>query len=180
MFNNIKLRERINMKRSHLISIVCVIVVILLISGLKIYLLLTPPVILGSSSPAGFIFDPNTKASRVFSSVSDCAERQKGLYSYIEAYRAKHGKLPDSINTLINDDVGSMHFINCPLGSSYSIHPENYGNPKAVFISEDRNNHSNTLSLWIRGIRPCVQTMGDGTIYLFENGKVAKMHAKTD
>ncbi|MHC4584964.1 MAG: hypothetical protein ACYS3N_10560 [Planctomycetota bacterium] len=166
------------MKRTHIKAIICIIVVILLIGGLKIYLLLTPPVILGGSRPAGLIFDPNTKASRVFSSVSDCAVKQKGLYGYIEAYRTKHGKLPDSINTLINDDVGSMHFINCPLGFSYSIYPENYGNPKAVFISEAKNKHSNTLSLWIRGIKPRVQTMGDGTIYMFKDGKVAKMNAK--
>jgi len=166
------------MKRTHIKLIVCIIVVILLISGLKIYLLLTPPVILGGSRPAGFIFDPNTKASRVFSSVSDCAERQKGLFGYIEAYRTKHGKLPDSTETLINDDARSMHFTTCPLGSSYRIHPENYGNPKAVFISESQNKHSNTLSLWIRGIKPRVQTMGDGTIYMFKDGKVAKMNAK--
>jgi hypothetical protein len=167
------------MKRTHIKTIICTVVVaILLIGGLKIYLLLTPPVILGGSRPAGFIFDPNTKASRVFSSVSDCAEKQKGLYGYIEAYRTKHGKLPDNIETLINDDSGSMHFTTCPLGSSYIIHPENYGNPKAVFISETQNKHSNTLSLWIRGIKPCVQTMGDGTIYMFEDGKLAKMNAK--
>lgn len=166
------------MKRTHVKLMVCIIVVVLLIGGLKIYLQLTPLVVLGNSRPTGIIFDPNTKASRVFSSVSDCAERQKGLYGYIEAYRTKHGKLPDSINTLINDDVGSMHFINCPLGFSYSIYPENYGNPKAVFISEGRNKHSNTLSLWIRGIKPCVQTMRDGTIYMFKDGKLAKKNAK--
>ena len=166
------------MKRNHIKLIICIIVVILLISGLKIYLLLTPPVILGGRRPAGFIFDPNTKASRVFTSVSDCAVKQKSLYGYIEAYRTKHGKLPDSINTLINDDVGSMHWINCPLGTSYRMYPENYGNPKAVFISEAQNKHSNTLSLWIRGIKPRVQTMGDGTIYMFKDGKVAKMNAK--
>lgn len=168
------------MKRTHIKAIICIIVVILVIGGLKIYLLVTPPVILGRDSPAGFIFVPNTKASRVFSSVSDCAEKQKELFGYIEAYRTKHGKIPDSINTLINDDAGSMHWINCPLGSSYSIHPENYGNPKAVFISETQNKHSNTLSLWIRGIKPHVQTMGDGTIYMFKDGKVAKMNAKAN
>lgn len=168
------------MKRTHIKVIVCIIVVILLIGGLKIYLLITPVVELGTAGPTGLIFDPNTKASRVFTSVSDCAERQKGLYGYIEAYRKKHGKLPDSIETLINDDTGSMHFTTCPLDSSYRIHSENYGNPDAVFISEAPNKHSNTLSLWLRGIKPCVQTMGDGTIYMFEDGKVAKMNANTN
>jgi len=168
------------MKRTHIKVILCIIVVILLIGDLKIYLLLNPLVVLGGNRPTGLIFDPNKKASQVFTSVSDCAERQKGLYGYIEAYCTKHGKLPDSINTLINDDVGSMHFINCPLGSSYSIYPENYGNPKAVFISEGRNKHSNTFSIWIRGIKPRVQTMGDGTIYMFKDGKVAKKNAKTN
>jgi hypothetical protein len=168
------------MKRTHIKLIIALTVVILLIGGFKIYIKLTPPVVLGQNTPAGFIFDPNTKASNVFSSVSDCAQRQKGLYGYIEAYRTKHGKLPDSIDTLINDDTGSMHFTKCPLGPSYSIHPENYGNPKAVFISEDRNKHSNTLSLWIRAIKPRVQTMGDGTIYMFKDGKLATKNAKTN
>ena len=168
------------MKRTRVKAIICIIVVILLIGALKIYLLLTPVVELGTDRPTGLIFDPNTKASRVFASVSDCAERQKGLYGYIEAYHKKHGKLPDSIETLINDDTGSMHFTTCPLGSSYSIHTENYGNPNAVFISEDQNKHSNTLSLWIRGIKPRVQTMGDSTIYMFKDGKVAKINAKTN
>jgi hypothetical protein len=170
--------ERAKIKQTHIKVVICIIVVILLIGGLKIYLQLTPLVVLGNSRPAGIIFDPNTKASRVFSSISDCAERQKGLYGYIEAYRTKHGKLPDSTETLINDDVRSMHWIKCPLGGFYSIYPENYGNPKAVFISEGHNKHSNTLSLWIRGIKPRVQTMGDGTIYMFKDGKVAKMNAK--
>lgn len=166
------------MKRTHIKALIYIIIVILLIGGLKIYLQLTPVIELGTNRPTGLIFDPNTKASRVFTSVSDCAERQKGLYGYIEAYRTKHGKLPDSKNTLINDDTGSMHFTTCPLGSSYRIYPENYGNPNVVFISEAQNKHSNTLSLWIRGIKPCVQTMGDGTIYMFKDGKVAKMNAK--
>jgi len=170
--------ERTKMKRTHIKVTICIVVVVLLIGGFKIYLLLTPPVILGGSRSAGFIFDPNTKASRIFTSVSDCAERQKGLYGYIEVYRTKHDKLPDSTETLINDDTGSMHWIKCPLGGFYSIHPENYGNPKAIFISEGPNKHSNTLSLWIRGIKPRVQTMGDGTIYMFKDGKVAKMNAK--
>jgi hypothetical protein len=168
------------MKRTHIKTIVSIIVVILLICALKVYLFLTPVVELGPDGPAGFIFDPNTKASRVFNSVLDCAERQKGLYGYIEAYRKKHGKLPDSINTLINDDPNSMHFTRCPLGSSYRMHPENYGESDAVLISETRNEHSNTLSLWIRGIKPRVQAMGNGTIQMFRDGKVATMDAKDD
>ncbi|MGD2094271.1 MAG: hypothetical protein PVH77_04595 [Phycisphaerales bacterium] len=168
------------MKRTNTKAIISIIVVVLLIGALQAYLFLTPVVELGPDGPAGFIFDPNTRASRVFDSVSDCAERQKGLYGYIEAYREKHGKLPDSINTLINDDSNRMHFTNCPLGYSYEIHPENYGKPNAVFISETRNKHSNTLSLWIRGIKPRVQTMGDGTIQMFKDGKIATVNAKTN
>lgn len=168
------------MKRSYVIVIVCIIAVILLIGGLKIYLFLTPVVGLGPNGPTGSIFDSNTKVGQVFVSVSECAERQKGLYGYIEAYREKHGKLPDNIEVLINDDTGSMHFTHCPLGSSYMIYPENYGKPGTVFISETQNKHSNTFSLRIRGIKPKVQTMGDGMIYMFEDGKIAKMNAKTN
>jgi hypothetical protein len=166
------------MKRTHTKTIVSIIVITLLIGALRVYLFLTPVVELSSDKPTGLIFDPNTKASWVFDDVSKCAERQKGLYGYIEAYRKKHGKLPDSINTLINDDVQSWHWTNCHLGPSYEIHPENYGKPNAVFISETKNKHPNTLSLWIRGIKPRVQTMGDGTIQMFKDGKVATVNAK--
>jgi hypothetical protein len=60
------------------------------------------------------------------------------------------------------------------------MHPENYGESDAVLISETRNEHSNTLSLWIRGIKPRVQAMGNGTIQMFRDGKVATMDAKDD
>ncbi len=166
------------MKNRHIIAISCVALVVVILGGLGVYLLMTPVVVLDGGKPGGDTLEPQTQVGRIFQSVYECAHQQKGLFSYIEAYRQKHGRLPDSTDTLINDEVGSMAFTDCPLGHSYIIHPENYGKADAILISESRNGHRTALKLWIRGIKPCVQTMGDGTIYLFEDGKVATIQAK--
>lgn len=166
------------MKNKHVIAISCIATAALILSGLGTYLLMTPLVVLGGGKLGGDIFEPQTQVGRVYQSVSKCAERQKRLFDHIEAYKEKHGRAPDSLNTLINDDVISMAFIDCPLGHSYVIHPQNYGKPNAVLVSESRNEHPTALKLWLRRIKPCVQTMGDGTIYLFEGGKVATIQAK--
>ena len=158
------------MKRSHIIAIICIIIVLLIPCGLRIYVYLSPNV------PFDLICDTSTKENEVYSSVSVCADKQKELYGYIEAYRLKHGKVPESIEILLNDTPECSRFTSCSLGPSYIIHPENYGNPDAVLISEAQNKHSNTFSLWIRGIKPCVQTMGDGTIHLFGDSNLVTIN----
>ncbi|MHC4118418.1 MAG: hypothetical protein ACYSWO_13035 [Planctomycetota bacterium] len=166
------------MKSRYIIAVSCVALAVVILGALSVYLLMTPLVALEGGKPAGDIFDPETQVGRIVKGLSECAQKQKGLFSYIEAYRQKHGRVPDSMNVLINDDVGSMSFTDCPLGHGYVIHAENYGKADAVLISESRNEHPTALKLWIRGIKPRVQTMGDGTIYMFEGGKVLTMQAK--
>ena len=166
------------MKNRHVIVISCIAAAVLILVGLGTYLLMTPLVVLDGGKPRGDIFEPQTQVGRIFQSVSNCAERQKRLFGCIEAYKEKHGRAPESLNTLINDDGRSMPFLNCPLGHPYILHPENYGKPNAVLISESRNEHPTALKLWLRRIKPCVQTMGDGTIYLFEDGKIATIQAR--
>jgi hypothetical protein len=166
------------MKNRHIVAISCMGVAVLILGASSVYLLMTPLVVIDGGRPAGDIFEPQTQVGRIFRSDSERAHKQKGLFSYIEAYRQKHGRVPDNMNALINDDVGSMSFTDCPLGHGYVIHAENYGKAGAVLISESRNEHPTALKLWIRGIKPCVQTMGDGTIHMFEDGKVATIQAR--
>jgi hypothetical protein len=72
-----------------------------------------------------------------------------------------------------------MAFTNCPSDLTwYEVHFGNYGKPDAVLIEEAQNKHSTAFKLWIRGIKPCVQTMGNGTIHLFEDGKLATIQAR--
>jgi len=47
-----------------------------------------------------------------------------------------------------------------------------------VLIEEAKNKHPTAFRLWIQGIHPQVQTMGDGTIRLFKDGKLATINAK--
>jgi hypothetical protein len=46
-----------------------------------------------------------------------------------------------------------------------------------VLIEEKENKHRTAFKLWARGIKPRVQTMGDGTIHLFADGKLATINA---
>lgn len=161
------MRTRINMKSSHKIAIAIIAALVLVVGGLRFWVSITP-LRLDLDGPAGKVFD----------SVSECAHKQKDLFLCIQAYKEKHGQLPHDIDALINGGVGALAFINCPLGPSYKIYFENYGKPDAVFIAETQNKHPNTFMLWFRGIKPCVQTMGDSTIYLFEDGKFATIQAK--
>ena len=167
-----------SIKTIHKVTIAGIVILVLIWGGLRFWLWKTPLVVLGQSTPVGEIFDMNTAVGRVFAEVQECGEQQKNLYLYIEAYREKNDRLPDNMDELINDIPNSMSFRNCPSGRTwYEVHFENYGKPDAVFIEEAKNIHSTAFKLWIRGIKPRVQTMGDGTIYLFEGGKLATIQA---
>ena len=154
-------------------------IIILILAGLLIWLRSTPLIIMDSGGPRGDLFDMSTAVGRVFAEVQECGEQQKNLYLCIEAYRKKNGRLPENMDELINDIRESMAFRNCPSDRTwYEVHFGNYGRPHAVFIEEAQNKHPTAFGLWIRGIKPCVQTMGDGTIHLFEGGKIATIQAR--
>jgi hypothetical protein len=168
-----------NLKSSYKVVIVGIIILILTWGGLQLWLWKTPLVVLGSSTPGGEIFDMSTAVGRVFGEVQECGEQQKKLYLCIEAYRKKNTRLPENMDELINDITESMAFTNCPSDLTwYEVYFENYGKSDAVFIEEAQNKHSTAFKLWIRGIKPRVQTMGDGTIHLFKDGKIATIQAR--
>ena len=122
----------------------------------------------------------------VFDSVSDCATNQQGLYGYIEARYGKGAALPNDpdqiLRTLFNEKHMSLKFTACPCGTeteaiAYIIHPAAYGDRDAVFIEDSQNKHPTTFWLWYRGVHPRVQTMGDGRVQIFKDGKIATLNA---
>lgn len=168
-----------NLKSRYKVAIAAIIILVLILGGLQLWLWKTPLVVLDSSTPGGEIFDISTAVGRVFVDVQECGEEQKKLYQCIEAYRKKNSRLPEKMDELINDITESMAFTNCPSDLTwYEIHFENYGKPDAALIEEAQNKHPTAFKLWIRGIKPCVQTMGNGTIHLFEGGKLATIQAR--
>jgi len=168
-----------NLKSSYKVVIVGIIILLLIWGGLQLWLWKTPLVVLDSSTPGGEIFDMSTAVGRVFAEVQECGEQQKDLYQCIEAYREKNNRLPENMDELINDITETKAFTNCPSDLTwYKVHFENYGKPDAVIIEEAKNKHSTAFKLWIRGLKPRVQTMGDGTIHLFKDGKLATIQAR--
>jgi hypothetical protein len=165
--------------RLRIVTTIIALAVVTIIS-VKVHLAMNPLGQMVDNKPGGTIFDSQTNAGKAFMSASECAHRQKGLYGYIEAYKEKHGKIPSDLSALVNDDVRSMHFTSCPLGAPYVLYTENYGKPNMLFISDSKHKHPTAFQLWARGIKPLVQTMGDGTIHMFENGKIATIKAIED
>jgi len=168
-------------KTSHKVAITSITVIILIWVGLQLWLWKTPLVVVGSGKPGGEIFDMNTAVGQVFAELQECGQQQKYLYQCIEAYKEKNGRLPKNMDELINDISNSMAFTDCPSGLTwYEVHFENYDKSNAVLIEEAENKHPTAFKLWIKGIKPSVQTMGDGTIHLFEGGKIATIQASKD
>lgn len=146
--------------------------------GMQLWLWWSPLVVVGGDQPGGELFDSQTAAGRVFNDVQACGEHQKNLYGCIVAFKDRHGRMPKDMNELINDVHETRAFCNCPTGrTSYVVHFENFGNPRAVLIEEQHNKHRTAMKLWLRGIKPRVQTFGDGTIHLFLDGKLATINA---
>jgi hypothetical protein len=153
--------------------------IVLSMGALQFWLRKSPLVVLGGQKPGGEVFDRQTAVGRVFADVQACGEQQKDLYGCIEGYREKHGRLPKDMDDLTESIYQAKSFDDCPAGLNwYVVHFENYGNPDAVLIEEAKNKHPTAFKLWIRGIRPQVQTMGDGTIHLFQDGKLATINAR--
>jgi hypothetical protein len=169
------------MNRGRKITIALMVIsglIVLLAVGLQIWLWKSPLVVFGDP-PGGEIFDRGTAVGRVFADVQSCGEQQKDLYGCIEAYRVKHGRLPQDMDELADSIYQAKSFDDCPAGLSwYVVHFENWGNPDAVLIEEAENKHRTAFKLWVRGIKPKVQTMGDGTIRLFKDGKLATINAR--
>jgi hypothetical protein len=107
-------------------------------------------------------------------SIEKCAENQKFLYESIERYVQENGKVPA-------EDFKIRGFLardrwKCPASErGYTLHLENYGNPRAVLIADEQDSHPTTFMWWFRGLHPQVQTMGDGSIHLFKGGKILTM-----
>ncbi len=101
---------------------------------------------------------------------------QKRLYQTIEYYKEEHGQFPDAIEDFKIDGFPAGQYWKCPTSKSgYDVFLENYGDPDAVVIAEKKNKHSTTFMFFLRGLKPHVQTMGDGTIHLFKGGKIMTM-----
>jgi len=152
------------------------------VAGVAVWLWImrTPLFVLGPGGPAGRMFDANTPEGRLFHSVVECADRQKDLYLYIDAYVQKHGRVPADLDALLEDHPMTVKIFGCPSGGPYAIHLENFGDPNAVVIEEPPDAHPNTVRLWMQGIRPQVRTMGDGTVHMFNQPNLATVRAKRE
>jgi hypothetical protein len=161
------------------VAIAIAAVLLLAYGGLHLWLSRSPLAVMGGNKPAGEIFDPSTAVGRVFADVQECGEQQKHLYQCIEAYKEKHGKLPEDMDTLRDDVYQAKSFDDCPADLTwYVVHFENFGDSQAVLIEEHENKHRTTFKLWVRGIKPQVRTMGDGTVQLFNDGQIATIQAR--
>ena len=112
----------------------------------------------------------------VWESVAACAENQQSLYRSLEFYVEENGRLPDDIHQFTIAGFPAEDHWRCPAcGRGYDVFLENWGNPHAVLIADRENKHPTTLTLSLKGVHPQVQTMGDGTIHIFKDGKIATM-----
>ncbi len=111
-----------------------------------------------------------------WNSIEECAENQKKLYQSLEYYQQEHKQLPDRIEDFQIGGYPATRTWKCPACErGYTVHLDNYGNPHAVVIVDEQHRHPTTFMWWFRGLKPHVQTMGDGTIHLFEDGKILTM-----
>lgn len=111
-------------------------------------------------------------------SIEKCGGNQARLYQSMAGYLRENGKLPDR-DFLVGSFPARFKW-ECPAcGKGYLIHPENLGKRHAAVITDEQNRHPTTFLWWSRGLHPRVQTMGDGTIHLFEGGKILTMVGST-
>lgn len=152
------------------------------VAGVAVWLWImrTPLFVIGPAGPGGRMFDANTPEGRLFEAVSQCADRQKDLYLYIDAYVQKHGRVPPDLDALREDHPVTVKIFGCPSGCPYDIHLENFGDPNAMVIEDPPGAHPNTVRLWMQGIRPQVRTTGDGTVHMFNKPNLVTIRAKRD
>jgi hypothetical protein len=113
----------------------------------------------------------------VLDSTDKCATNQKYLYQSLEFYVHENGCLPDNLDEFRVNGFPATMVWRCPVTQhGYDVFLENYGDPKAVVISDREHKHPTTFELWFRGYRSQVQTMGDGTIHFFKGGKIVTMN----
>ncbi len=162
------------MKNRPKVVIALSLIILLTVIGLKIWF---------SNTPLHLNFDnPNDPVVKVYNSVAECAVAQQQVYLVFEEYQQSFDEPPSDIWDLVNKINHTNRIYVCPAAGkqdhnlyTYKLYPENYGKSNAVLIEESRNAHANCFELWIRGIKPCVKTMGDGTIHLFNDGQVVTM-----
>ena len=152
------------------------------VAGVAVWLWImrTPLFVVGPDGLGGRMLDANTPEGRLFDAVCQCAERQKDLYLYIDAYVQKHGRVPPDLDALQEDHPMTVEIFGCPSGGHYDIHLENFGDPNAVVIEERADAHPTTVRLWMQGIRPQVRTTGDGTVHMFNKPNLTTIRAKRD
>ena len=113
-----------------------------------------------------------------FHSISTCAHHQKLLYQALECHLTEDGHLPENASSFKIRGHSAANRWRCPeTESGYELFLENYGDPNAVLITDRKNNHSGKLTWWLKGLTPRVETMGDGTVRLFEDGKFSVIRA---
>ena len=113
----------------------------------------------------------------VWDSIEKCAENQKRLYQSLEYFVDENDHLPENLDEFKIKGFPATMVWKCPVSQrGYDLFLENYGNPNAIVISDKENKHPTTFMLWFRGIKPHVQTMGDGSIHMFKGGKLMTMN----
>ncbi len=114
--------------------------------------------------------------NKVWTSIETCAENQKNLFQSIEAYREENGHLPEILDDFKINGFPATMVWKCPATNrGYDLFLENFGDSDSVVIADKENRHPTSFMLWFRGLTPQVHTMGDGTIHLFEGGKIMTM-----
>jgi hypothetical protein len=143
-------------------AIIATLSIVVIIMGLRVWISFTPV---------------QVGAGPVWNSIEKCAENQKKLYQSLEHSVEENGRIPRHLDEFKINNFPATAVWKCPATQEgYDLFIENYGNPKAVVIADKENRHPTTFVLWFRGLKPHVQTMGDGTIHLFKGGKIMTMH----
>jgi hypothetical protein len=108
-----------------------------------------------------------------YESLVACAEHQKSVYQSIVHYQKENGRLPEKGQGFPADGKRPLKIWRCPISETpYLIEPASYGSSDHALIADSPHRHHTTFMWWLRGMKPQVETMGDGTVHLFEGGVV--------
>ena len=118
---------------------------------------------------------------KAYDSLVECAEHQKWVYQSIEYYQNENGRLPESGENFLADGKRPLKIWRCPISDApYIVEPARYGSSDGALITDAHHDHRSTFMWWLKGLKPQVETMGDGTIRLFEEGRVATMAGRRE